>query len=211
MWSITKKASKSSKKTSKSSNKNKKSSKKKCNTHQDNEGIISECVFGEVISESEHSEYNEQNICVFGDLLSDSEITESEITESELDCDIDNCEKILKETFGYDHFRGYQYKIIKNIIEDKKDVCAIMFTGAGKSICYQFPAIFSKKTAVVISPLIALMNDQQIKLGEINIPSVCLNSTVANKIDIKKEILKNSYRLVYTTPEYFVKNTNFFS
>ena len=69
--------------------------------------------------------------------------------------------KALKEYFGFDSFRDHQLKIIKAIIEYDRDVCVIMFTGAGKSLCYQYPAVYTNKISLVISPLISLMNDQQ--------------------------------------------------
>lgn len=118
-------------------------------------------------------------------------------------------ETVLKQYFGFDHFRDNQKAIIKSIIEDKKDTVAILFTGAGKSLCFQFPPVYTGKTALVVSPLIALMNDQKMKLDKQGIPSICLNSSVSNKPMIQKNILENKYRIVYTTPEYIVKNERF--
>ena len=117
--------------------------------------------------------------------------------------------KTLKEWFGFDSFRDNQLEIIKSIVEEKRDVCATMFTGAGKSICYQFPAVYLNKTALVISPLISLMNDQMIKMNAANIPSVCLNSTVANVYGEKENILNGDYRIVYTTPEFVTEREVF--
>lgn len=110
--------------------------------------------------------------------------------------------KILKKYFGHDEFRDKQIDIIHSILKKKRDVCVTMFTGAGKSLCYQFPPVFTNKVAIIISPLISLMNDQKIKLEKLNIPAACLNSTVTFKSDIKHDILNNKYRIVYTTPEY---------
>lgn len=117
--------------------------------------------------------------------------------------------KILKKHFGFDDFRDKQLEIIKAIVEDKRDVCAIMFTGAGKSLCFQFPPIYCNKTAVVISPLISLMDDQKYKLDDMGIPTCCLNSTVKNKGAVKRDILLGKYRLVYTTPEYISSQQQF--
>jgi RecQ family ATP-dependent DNA helicase len=132
---------------------------------------------------------------------------------SEKGSDKDNNEKkylkVLKDNFGFDSFRDKQLEIIKAIIEDKKDVCATMFTGAGKSLCYQYPGIYLNKVVFIVSPLIALMNDQRMKMEELNIPSVCLNSTVEKKDNLKMDIIKNKYRVVYTTPEYIIKQTDF--
>lgn len=117
--------------------------------------------------------------------------------------------KILQKYFKYDDFRDKQLEIIKCILENKRDTLVIMFTGAGKSLCYQFPPVYTNKTTIVISPLIALMNDQLNKMNDLSIPTCCLNSTVTNKIQLKKDILKNKYRLVYTTPEFLVKQQAF--
>lgn len=118
-------------------------------------------------------------------------------------------EKTLKKYFGFEKFRENQLEIIKHVIEDKKDLCVIMFTGSGKSLCYQFPPVHTNKTALIISPLISLMNDQKMKLDELGIPCCSLNNTVQNKNTLKKEILENKYRLVYTTPEYIITQQSF--
>jgi len=121
----------------------------------------------------------------------------------------DNYTKVLKKYFGFDSFRGRQLEIIKAVLEDKRDVCVIMFTGAGKSLCYQFPAVYTNKVALVISPLISLSNDQAMKMEQLNIPVCCLNSTVKFKNNVKENILQNKFRLVYVTPEFIVKEEAF--
>ena len=113
-------------------------------------------------------------------------------------------EKVLKKKFGHSKFRGDQLDVIKIILKKKKDVLAVMSTGFGKSLIYQFPALYTKKITLVISPLISLMNDQIIKLKESNILATSINSTVKDKYKIKKEILDNKYRIVYMTPEYII-------
>ena len=64
---------------------------------------------------------------------------------------------VLKKYFGYDTLKDIQYKIINNILKKNKDVCAILATGFGKSMCYQLPFLISDECVIVISPLIALM------------------------------------------------------
>ena len=118
-------------------------------------------------------------------------------------------ESVLKQYFGFDTFRDNQLAIIKGIIEDKRDILGILFTGAGKSLTYMYPCVYTNKTCLVVSPLIALMNDQKMKLDQLGINSICLNSTISNRNIIKKEILENKYRLVYTTPEFIEKNESF--
>lgn len=72
--------------------------------------------------------------------------------------------EVLKKCFGHTDFRPLQWKIISSIIYEKKDNCAIMTTGYGKSLCFQFPAVFTKGITLVISPLISLMQDQVLSL-----------------------------------------------
>lgn len=118
-------------------------------------------------------------------------------------------EKTLKDKFGYNGFRDKQLEIIKAVLEDKRDVCVTMFTGAGKSLCYQFPPVHTEKIALVVSPLIALMKDQVMKMDELGIPSCALNGTIVNKNFIKDEILENRYRIVFMTPEYLITQQDF--
>jgi RecQ family ATP-dependent DNA helicase len=131
------------------------------------------------------------------------------ITYSSNNYYMNDYKKTLKKYFGFDDFRDKQLEIIKYILEDKRDVCCIMFTGSGKSLCFQLPAVHTNKITIIISPLISLMNDQQNKMDELKIPTCRLNSTIDNKIKLKKEILQNKYRLVYTTPEYLTKQQSF--
>lgn len=112
----------------------------------------------------------------------------------------------LTEVFGYPAFRDGQLEIIKAVLSGR-DVCAIMFTSAGKSMCYQFPAIYTNKVVICVSPLISLMDDQVQKMKNLNIPAICLNGLTANKNNIMKRIYDNEYRLVYVTPEFIIKYT----
>ena len=77
-------------------------------------------------------------------------------------------EKHLKDVYGFNKFREYQKDIIVDLL-DKKDVVAILPTGGGKSLLYQFPATFTDKITIVVSPLISLMNDQCKYLNSKNI------------------------------------------
>ncbi|NIO44954.1 MAG: RecQ family ATP-dependent DNA helicase, partial [Candidatus Aenigmarchaeota archaeon] len=79
----------------------------------------------------------------------------------------------------------------------------------GKSLCYQFPAVYLDKTTIVVSPLISLMNDQLVKMEELGISTICLNGTVKNKQKIISNIMQNKYRIVYTTPEYISGRKDF--
>ncbi len=115
----------------------------------------------------------------------------------------------LKEVFGYDQFRGNQEKIILNIL-NRKNTFVIMPTGAGKSMCYQMPAIVQEGTAIVISPLIALMKNQVDQMNAVGIKARFLNSTLSkseiNKI--KKATLAGELKLLYIAPESLTKEEN---
>ena len=112
----------------------------------------------------------------------------------------------LKEVFGYSQFRGNQEAIIRNII-DGKNTFVIMPTGAGKSLCYQLPALVLDGTAIVISPLIALMKNQVDQLNAFGVNAQFLNSTLSksemNKV--KKETISGEVKLLYVAPESLTK------
>jgi len=115
----------------------------------------------------------------------------------------------LKEVFGFDQFRGNQEAIIKNVL-DGNNSFVIMPTGAGKSLCYQLPAIILKGTAIVISPLIALMKNQVDQMNAFAISARFLNSTLTkSEINIvKKETLSGELKLLYVAPESLTKKEN---
>lgn len=115
---------------------------------------------------------------------------------------------LLKEVFGHESFRIKQYEIINRIICGE-DVCGILSTGFGKSLLYQLPAIYLDKPAIVISPLISLMDDQRMILEDLGISTCCYNSTATNKTQLKKEILEGAYKFIYITPESIVSMSDF--
>ena len=108
--------------------------------------------------------------------------------------------KLLKKHYGYESFRPSQFKIIYNVIK-QKDVCAVLPTGYGKSLCFQLPALYLKEPTIVISPLIALMLDQQKSLEAKGITSCVYNSTVKNKKELENEIIEGKFKIIYITPE----------
>ncbi|GAA4437014.1 DNA helicase RecQ [Ravibacter arvi] len=115
----------------------------------------------------------------------------------------------LKEVFGFSQFRGDQEPIIENILKGK-NTFVIMPTGAGKSLCYQLPAVVSRGMAIVISPLIALMKNQVDQLSAFGINAQFLNSTLSksemNKV--KKDALDGTLKLLYIAPESLNKEEN---
>ena len=113
-----------------------------------------------------------------------------------------NAVETLKEYFGYDSFREGQEGIINAILEGR-DILAIMPTGAGKSICYQVPALMLDGITVVISPLISLMQDQVKSLNEAGVHAAYINSSLS-EIQITKALEAASngrYKILYVAPE----------
>lgn len=110
--------------------------------------------------------------------------------------------QILKEYFGYDSFREGQEKLIDQILSGK-DVLGIMPTGAGKSLCFQVPALLFNGITLVISPLISLMKDQVQSLNTSGIPAAFINSTLNNNQIAKalENAKSGKYKIIYVAPE----------
>ncbi|MDR0573807.1 MAG: DNA helicase RecQ [Tannerella sp.] len=110
--------------------------------------------------------------------------------------------RLLKRFFGYDTFRPLQADIIQRTIEGK-DSLVLMPTGGGKSICYQLPAIYLPGTAVIVSPLIALMKDQVEGLVANGVPAAALNSSMSEdeRWQIKRRCKQGQMKLLYISPE----------
>jgi ATP-dependent DNA helicase RecQ len=108
----------------------------------------------------------------------------------------------LRKYWGYDSFRPLQERIVHSLLEGH-DACVVMPTGGGKSLCYQLPALLSGRTAVVVSPLIALMQDQAAQLAQMGIPATVLNSSVTaqQQGDLIRKAGRGEYRLLYFSPE----------
>src|SRR5208337_1604067 len=127
--------------------------------------------------------------------------------ESEQPRNGDRFFEALKQYWGYDGFRPRQEEVVRSLAAGR-DVCVVMPTGGGKSLCYQLPAVLEeKRTAVVISPLIALMQDQVAQLRQMGIPAVFLNSAVveADRRDVKQKAIAGEYRLMYVSAEWLKK------
>lgn len=115
----------------------------------------------------------------------------------------------LKRIFGFSQFRGTQELIVDNLLKDR-NTFVIMPTGAGKSLCYQLPAVVQEGTAIVISPLIALMKNQVDQLNAVGINAHFLNSTLTKSeaTKVKNEVLKGITKLLYVAPESLTKEEN---
>ncbi|MFZ0298788.1 MAG: RecQ family ATP-dependent DNA helicase [Candidatus Sulfotelmatobacter sp.] len=109
---------------------------------------------------------------------------------------------LLRRYWGYSTFRPLQERIVQSLLAGH-DACVVMPTGGGKSLCYQLPAVVSGGTTVVISPLIALMQDQAAQLAQMGIPAAVLNSTLSESEQAKvmSRARDGAYRLLYVSPE----------
>ncbi|XP_022859213.1 uncharacterized protein LOC111379993 [Olea europaea var. sylvestris] len=119
-------------------------------------------------------------------------------------------ESILKQYFGFSKFRPYQKEIVEKIL-DGKDSLVVMATGSGKSLCYQVPPLIAKKTTVVISPLISLMQDQVMALKQRGIRAEYLSSAQTDR-SAHSNAESGQYNILYMTPEKAcVLTTSFWS
>ncbi|MGB9235447.1 MAG: RecQ family ATP-dependent DNA helicase [Terriglobales bacterium] len=116
----------------------------------------------------------------------------------------------LRRYWGYHEFRPKQESVIRSLLA-ARDTCAVMPTGGGKSLCYQLPAVVSGKTAVVVSPLIALMQDQAAQLAQMGIPAAAINSfqNATERHYVMANARKGDYRLIYLSPERLAAENTF--
>lgn len=110
--------------------------------------------------------------------------------------------EVLQQVFGYNQFRGQQAAVIEALVSGQ-DVLVLMPTGGGKSLCYQIPAIVREGVGIVVSPLIALMQDQVDALLQLGVKAACLNSSIDSKTawQIEQRLLQNKLDLLYVAPE----------
>jgi ATP-dependent DNA helicase RecQ len=116
----------------------------------------------------------------------------------------------LRRYWGYHEFRPKQESVIRSLLA-ARDTCVVMPTGGGKSLCYQLPAVISGKTAVVVSPLIALMQDQAAQLAQMGIPAAVINShqSSAERRQVMEKAARGEYRLLYLSPERLAAGNTF--
>jgi ATP-dependent DNA helicase RecQ len=120
--------------------------------------------------------------------------------------------EVLKDVFGFDNFKGNQEAIIKNLLS-RKDTFVIMPTGGGKSLCYQLPAMMCEGTAIIVSPLIALMKNQVDNLRnfgtERNLAHF-MNSSLskAEMKEVRQDLVDGFTKLLYVAPESLTKDEN---
>ena len=111
-------------------------------------------------------------------------------------------EEVLKNYFGYDHFRPLQAEIIEKVLQNE-DCLVLMPTGGGKSLCYQVPALLKEGIGLVVSPLIALMQDQVQALRAQGVEAVFLNSTQSSQEQLAsmQDCRKGKIKILYVSPE----------
>ncbi len=121
-----------------------------------------------------------------------------------------NLAEALRRYWGYHEFRPKQENVIRSLLA-AHDTCVVMPTGGGKSLCYQLPAVISGKTAVVVSPLIALMQDQAAQLAQMGIPAAAINSfqSPAERRQVMEKAARGEYRLLYLSPERLAAENTF--
>lgn len=118
----------------------------------------------------------------------------------------DHARRCLRQHFGYDEFRPAQVPVIRSVLAGQ-DTLAVLPTGGGKSVCFQVPALVLGGLTLVVSPLIALMQDQVAAAVARGIPAAALNSNVpeAERRDIRRGLEEGSLRLLYVSPERLVR------
>ena len=119
---------------------------------------------------------------------------------------LEQAQRVLKDIFGYDSFRGRQGDIIERVANGG-DALVLMPTGGGKSLCFQVPALLRDGLAVVVSPLIALMDDQVATLEELGVAAAALNSTLSaeQQRDLASRIKRGEVKMLYLAPERLVQ------
>ena len=115
---------------------------------------------------------------------------------------VDQLERIIREVFGFDSFRGPQEEIVKHVTSGK-DALVLMPTGGGKSLCYQIPSLIRPGVGIVVSPLIALMQDQVSALHQLGVKAAFLNSslTMDEVREIERRLVEKDIDLLYIAPE----------
>ena len=120
--------------------------------------------------------------------------------------------EVLKDVFGFDNFKGNQEIIIKHLLS-RKDTFVIMPTGGGKSLCYQLPAMMCEGTAIIVSPLIALMKNQVDNLrnyGTDHNLAHFMNSSLSKSEmkEVRQDLVEGYTKLLYVAPESLTKEDN---
>lgn len=130
----------------------------------------------------------------------------SALTTTVTSIPLERARRVLKETFGFAEFQSRQAEVIRQVLQ-RRDTLAVMPTGGGKSLCYQLPALLFDGVTAVVSPLIALMQDQVHQLRELAVPAAFLNSTLphAEYLRVVNRIREGGIRIIYAAPETLLR------
>ena len=111
-------------------------------------------------------------------------------------------QQVLHDVFGYSSFRGEQESIVAHVVSGG-DALVLMPTGGGKSLCYQLPALLREGVAIVVSPLIALMQDQVDALQQLGVKAAFLNSSQDAEVarEVTAQLMRGHLQIVYVAPE----------
>jgi len=121
----------------------------------------------------------------------------------------DDYSKLLEKYFGHSKLKPEQEQIIDSIVNFKNDALGVLRTGYGKSVCYQLPHLITGKSVLVISPLIALMQDQKNNLEKKGIKVCSINSQSGGRNASLNSALNDGNKIIYTTPEFITKHIDF--
>jgi ATP-dependent DNA helicase RecQ len=116
----------------------------------------------------------------------------------------DKAKKYLKKYWNIEELKDKQFQVINELLLGN-DVIGLLPTGYGKSMCYLIPPLVTKRTMIIISPLISLMEDQKEKLNSMNIPCTALHSNNSNKIEEYSQVINGDIKIIYMSPEYLIK------
>ena len=116
-------------------------------------------------------------------------------------------ETCLKDQFGLSKFKPLQWKIVRSVMKERRDQAVIMSTGYGKSLTYQFQAVYEDKTVIVVSPLISLMEDQVLSLKSNGISAALMGSAQSRTAEVLKDLEGGKISVLYVTPEYVTENS----
>jgi len=115
-------------------------------------------------------------------------------------------EQFLRDNFGHPQFKPLQWRIIRSTMVEKRDQCVVMSTGYGKSLCYQFQAVYEDKLVIVVSPLISLMEDQVLGLVSSGISAALLGSAQKQTDQVLRQLQDGELNVLYVTPEFITEN-----
>lgn len=126
--------------------------------------------------------------------------------EATITADLNHARLVLKQTFGFSEFLPLQEDIVARLLQ-RRDTLVIMPTGGGKSLCYQLPALLLDGLTVVVSPLIALMQDQVSQLHQLAVRATFLNSSLTNReyVGIANRVRNGEVRILYVAPETLLR------